>query len=558
MTTSDSHHDVSYPISESQANHSGSEKWAINLKGKATRSKSAGATPSIQGVFLFFNILFTTSPLFSAFSPLFNGTSSRIASVVTPAASVQEVDLDPNVRMELSGQSTLTKHLPLNSANKKWFFPAAPPSNVSGALHMPTPPLCKSAPPDLPGQRPSDASTFNGHAADNNTVPVPETTRFATYHLPIPPAPLNSLSAHVTTTTTAEDTSETCGNISFNTIDDTDGIGFDEDSELDDSRPCPNDDDAHGNAPYHEPELHPQMAEGSHKSFTPRTSIPTWLISEYKDICEQLRVEMRTSNSRKPACYDAGQFFLNPKNPFFATANQFQISPTVFYRPRYFIWLPHLFVKIPCPSCKKAGRTRADGSAPMLYLLGWPRAPRRVVDIEFCIYIFGYRYNCNHGDCKETFQSWSSAILDVLPRPLAAQFTFHLTFRCGLTDRLVALLRSSFQRGLGPTPFSEMIRNFHIRYYELLQIQYLEMVKVRYYGSSSMFLAKHVRFSSWNDKNGYAGYTPSGRYFRAFYDNFIEAHACEIDQYTAMLPARILAADHSFKVCVSFYFKEFC
>ena len=56
-------------------------------------------------------------------------------------------------------------------------------------------------------QRPSDASTFNGHAADNNAVPA------ATYHPPIPPAQLNSLSAHVATTTAAEDTSETCGNI---------------------------------------------------------------------------------------------------------------------------------------------------------------------------------------------------------------------------------------------------------------------------------------------------------------------------------------------------------
>jgi hypothetical protein len=70
---------------------------------------------------------------------------------------------------------------------------------------------------------------------------------------------------------------------------------------LGDSRPCPDDDDAavHSNALFHEPELHPQMPESSHKSFTPCTSIPAWLTSEYKDICEQLRVEMKTSNSRK-------------------------------------------------------------------------------------------------------------------------------------------------------------------------------------------------------------------------------------------------------------------
>ena len=62
------------------------------------------------------------------------------------------------------------------------------------------------------------------------------------------------------------------------------------------------------------------------------------------------------------------------------------------------------------------------------------------------------------------------------------------------------------------------------------------------------FLALHQPFGAWNDTNGYSDFVPSHTYFRGFYDMMIERHASEIDQHMAMLPARILSVDHSFKV----------
>ena len=130
-------------------------------------------------------------------------------------------------------------------------------------------------------------------------------------------------------------------------------------------------------------------------------------------------------------------------------------------------------------------------------------------------------------------------------------FRFHLTYRCGLTDRLVGLLRASFQRGIGPSPFVEYLRTLHLRYYEQQHIGYLEAVQERTQGIVSGLLPKATPFPRWNDPTGYAGYVPSHRYFRCFYDPLIEQHASEIAQHMALLSAEIISHDHSHKVCKS-------
>ena len=284
------------------------------------------------------------------------------------------------------------------------------------------------------------------------------------------------------------------------------------------------------------------------KPSKPRSSMPNWLKADYDDTCERLRIEMKKNLSGKPSCYNAGLFTDAARPPIFAS-NNVQLTPSAFYKPTYFVWLPHLFGRIPCPSCKIANRRMEKGGHVFLSVHSWPRLPRRVVDIDRNMYIIGHRYYCGNSGCGKTYQSWSQAILDAIPPPLASCFNFHLTHRCGMTDQLVGLLRASFQRGIGPWPFTEMIRNFHVRHYEHLQIQYLEMVKIRATSPTAHLFALHPSFGTWNDCNGYAGFVPTHKYFRSFYDSFIERHAPEIDQHMAMLPARVLVHDHSFKVC---------
>jgi hypothetical protein len=85
-----------------------------------------------------------------------------------------------------------------------------------------------------------------------------------------------------------------------------------------------------------------------------RSAMPTWLCDDYHDTCERLKLEMQKNVSGKPCCYDAGQFYDLPRLPLFNSLNQVQLEPSSFYRPTYFVWLPHLFARIPCPSCKLA------------------------------------------------------------------------------------------------------------------------------------------------------------------------------------------------------------
>lgn len=323
-------------------------------------------------------------------------------------------------------------------------------------------------------------------------------------------------------------------------VDDVDQLlGYVESHEVDsgDVGPPPDDEEADTAA----------ATAGSNASPTQsRTSIPTWLASHYREMCEQLRSEMNKNPSKRPTCYDAGTFSITPKNPIISTQQVFQVQPKHFQAPEFFVWLPHVLGKIPCPACKKAGRHYQKGGTVMLQHHGWPRAPRRIADIDRTIYIIGYRFFC--GQCQKTYQSWSPAILESLPTMVAAQFPFHLTYRSGVTDGLFALLRSSFQRGLGPTPFADMIRTFHIRRYEQLQLQFYEMVNIRLESGCAPWLAAHQRFGAWNDREGYGGYVPSGRYFSDIYNLMIEKHGSEIDQRMAMLSARLLAIDHSHKV----------
>jgi hypothetical protein len=282
----------------------------------------------------------------------------------------------------------------------------------------------------------------------------------------------------------------------------------------------------------------------------PRSSLPTWLRANYDDMCERLKREMSTNQSRRPSCYDAGRFIEEPPAPIFCPTNQTQLAPSMFYLPRYFIWLPHLFHRIPCPSCKSASHRTSTGEVIYLRVLSWPRMPRRVIDIDSHTYLIGQRYYCGDLRCKKTYQSWSQSILDALPRSLVSHFPFHLTFRSGLTDQLAALIRSSFGRGLGPAPFAEMIRTFHLRRFEQRHAQYLEMIELRLPYVSSGFLALHEPFGAWDNPDGYAGFVPSHTYFRGFYDCLIERYSGQIDQKMAMNPLRKASLDHSHKVCI--------
>lgn len=152
-----------------------------------------------------------------------------------------------------------------------------------------------------------------------------------------------------------------------------------------------------------------------------RSAMPHWLKTDYADTRERLAHEIMSNASKMPTCYERNTFLDGAVSPFFASHRKFQPVPEDFYRPCYFIWIPHLLSgRIPCPSCRLAGRKNLKGGIVLLQARGWPNAPRQIVDHDRCIFIIGHRYACIQPHCKKTYQSWSPSLLAALPCPFHA------------------------------------------------------------------------------------------------------------------------------------------
>lgn len=275
--------------------------------------------------------------------------------------------------------------------------------------------------------------------------------------------------------------------------------------------------------------------------------------STYTEVRAKLEQQMKKNPSKQPTCYERGSFVDTTANPAFSMRKVVQPMPVDFCQPTFFVWLPHILQpEIHCPECERCGRKKANGRPIVLWKKGWPKAPRRITDLDQSIWIIGYRYRCsNTKDCKRTFMSWSPAILRCLKPLLSAQFTHHLTYRSGLTDTVVALLRSSITRGISVKSFTESIRQLHIRRYENKKLQYLHALMDRKQSALSFRRDRFPHFGDFDDQDGYSGFVPGAYYFGEFYTQVVESHAHEMDQHMSMLPARVLEMDHSFKVSPS-------
>lgn len=136
-------------------------------------------------------------------------------------------------------------------------------------------------------------------------------------------------------------------------------------------------------------------------------------------------------------------------------------------------------------------------------------------------------------------------------------FPFQLTYRSGLSNNLVSLLCSSTHTGIGPAPFAQMLQSFHYQRYDELHLQYLELMHDCYKACPLQFWIQKQAFGSFSDRDGYVGFVPSSGYLGHFYNMLIERWAPKMKQSIAMLPARVLAIDHSFKVFSLFMFAIF-
>ncbi|KAF8436854.1 hypothetical protein L210DRAFT_934661 [Boletus edulis BED1] len=236
--------------------------------------------------------------------------------------------------------------------------------------------------------------------------------------------------------------------------------------------------------------------------------LPMWLASEYGHLHKHLTVEMKKNVPGLPKCYQNNTFYDGVDNPYLAVRSTFQLSSSLFHQPRFFIWFLHLLAdRIPCPACHDAGR-------------------------------------------QPTKSFWNLSILNMLPPPLRDQFKFWLTHRSGLTLQLTSFLCEVFIADVRPEQFTTIIQAAHYQRYDLLHCQFLEMV-LHQIGSGTLFSiwTTTTPFGAFGDRNGYAGFVPTARYFAKFYDMLVEEFAPAMYQLISLLPADVIKQNHSFKIC---------
>ncbi|KAJ7060520.1 hypothetical protein C8F01DRAFT_951498, partial [Mycena amicta] len=235
-------------------------------------------------------------------------------------------------------------------------------------------------------------------------------------------------------------------------------------------------------------------------------------------------------------------FWMPQKSRFFILTGNHQPTAEALYNPRIFYWDPDRLLPqgVPCPNCgiklKRHEYTR----------------PRRVVDFQNCFYLIGQRYLCPH--CRNpksqkktvTFNSWDSRIMEKLPRELRDEFPAYLSHRGAIAKPVFEIMRTSFQYGLGSKQFSNSLQVLHRLYFDQIHCQYLDgaLSWIKTHGQRELFTA----FSSFDDSNGYGGFTPSSQWLGMMYNHYIEEHRVAMDQQAAMKSLRVGQMDHSYKV----------
>ena len=154
--------------------------------------------------------------------------------------------------------------------------------------------------------------------------------------------------------------------------------------------------------------------------------------------------------------------------------------------------------------------------------------------------------NLKTGKHTVTFMSWDTRILAALPKALAAEFPVVLT-RSALSSPILALQRSLFQKGLRAKQFSSILTTLHMCRFNQVHLQYLHMI-FEGQTQSPWKNQSFQPFSEFSDSQGHSGYIPSSTWFHNLYNSLIEEHLPRIYQYSAMLPARVCAIDHSHKI----------
>ena len=133
---------------------------------------------------------------------------------------------------------------------------------------------------------------------------------------------------------------------------------------------------------------------------------------------------------------------------------------------------------------------------------------------------------------------------------LAAAFPAFLTHRSGIDKTLVTLIRAGMAHRVSSSAWGDILRELNVRRHDLRELDYLHAIYKEKKQASLLNIPekKYTPFSSFEDKDGYAGFSPSRWYISAVYMDYMEHIRPILDQCMSALTGHIIKWDHSFKL----------
>jgi len=229
---------------------------------------------------------------------------------------------------------------------------------------------------------------------------------------------------------------------------------------------------------------------------------------------------------------------------------QFELSPDKDYIRDVYVEAPHLRFphgSIHCPRCKQSDRV-----SPKQFQTN-ASAARCVVNYDDWYGLLEFRYKC--GRCQDEYQEAKSAAQEnagsgsvarsdvdadaysfmphepftqaMLEHNCGVEFPVIVTPRAAVDKRLMDYMRALVDGGVAIETFSDVVSEIHIKRYKERVIKHESIQKKVV--AECVFAAgvTLTEYSTYYDKGGYHGYSPSARYWRDLY----KAHAHTLRGY---------------------------
>jgi hypothetical protein len=142
-------------------------------------------------------------------------------------------------------------------------------------------------------------------------------------------------------------------------------------------------------------------------------------------------------------------------------------------------------------------------------------------------YVMTQHLQCDSrsGGCGKSMNLYDPIIMEQLEPGLAASFPAFFTHRSGIDKTLMTLIRAGVAHHMSSSAWSKVLRELHVRWHDLQELNYLHAVTLEISRSCSLgqdSTQMYEPFSAFDDRSGWAGRSPSCWYINTIYQDYME------------------------------------